>query len=44
VEHELCFGADLVAGHGEVEARGELEGGPDGCVVRVDAAAVCGEG
>jgi hypothetical protein len=32
----------LRAGHGEVEARGELEGGPDGCVVHVDAAAVCG--
>ena len=42
VEHELCLVADLAAGHGEVEARGELEGGPDGCVVHVDAAAVCG--
>ena len=42
VEHELCFALDLRAGHGQVEARGELEGGPDGCVVHVDCAVVCG--
>jgi hypothetical protein len=44
VEHELCFVADLPAGHGEVEARGELEVGPDGLVVDVDYATVCGGG
>ena len=43
VEHELCLVADLAAGHGEVEARGELEGGPDVLVVHVDCAAVCSE-
>lgn len=42
VEHELCFAADLRAGHGEVEAGGELEGGPDILVVHVDCAVVCG--
>jgi hypothetical protein len=41
VEHEFCFGVDLAAGPGEVEARGKLEGGSDGEVVHVDAAAVC---
>ena len=44
VEHELCFVVDLRAGHSEVEARGELERGPDGEVVHVDYAVVCGGG
>jgi len=41
VEHELCFLPDLLAGHGEVEARGELEVGPDVLVVHVDYTVVC---